>query len=914
MAFALTLVALAIIWDGTTVPIRSVVDQSSLAVLSTVGLFGLVVPSDTGNAIARLTEKIERFDAGGDDVDFSSDRDDELGDLANAIDSMVETVRESERRLERQLGHTNDVLDAIDDVFYVLDGDGNVQRWNERLPAMTGYSNDEIESMHVLEFYEGDDEELIQAAMERAQETGSARVEADVQTADGDFVPHEFTAVDLEDPDGNPVLAGIGRDVRERKHLERELQTEKEHFRVALENSPMVAFRMDTDLRYTWIGNPHPKFRRDDVLGKRDDELLPPAAAETLMAPKRTVLATGEGVREEVTYELSGSVVTYDLTVEPLRDDSGEIVGLSCSSLDITDRKEYERALSSIHEASHELLHTATASDVAELIVETTEDILDVTGVGIYRLSNDVSRLEPIASTAGFGDRDGDPPSVPIGDSDSIVWNTFVGGTQTVFDDTEPNEHPQLFDEPVDGGFFVPISESGVFVVLAPPSTIDDETRKLVETLAATTEATFDRLESEASLREQDAELEERNDRLERQIQITEIIRTVNQSLVSATTREEIERTVCERLVANDDIAFAWIGSLDASETTLQPHSWAGTNQDYLNAVSLETTETPREPSVRTARTERATVVTNVLEDLKTDAWRKHALAAGFSSCLAVPIRVDKYSYGVLSVYATEPGVFDDLERTVFEELGESIANSITAVKTRQALQADTLLELTLRFDGAETFLARVARNASCQVEYEGVTAYSVDETRLFFSTIGGDPDEISDYLAGSVSVRSHALVNESGDRCLFEAAITGRVIASKLVRHGARPRSIRATETGLEAVVDVPPTSNVREFVGMLSEQYPSVELVARRDVKRTMHTREELVTSLVAELTPRQLEVMKTAYYAGFFEWPRESTGEDIAELLGVSQPTVNRHLRFGQQRLLGQLFGSDNRTIVE
>jgi predicted DNA binding protein len=52
----------------------------------------------------------------------------------------------------------------------------------------------------------------------------------------------------------------------------------------------------------------------------------------------------------------------------------------------------------------------------------------------------------------------------------------------------------------------------------------------------------------------------------------------------------------------------------------------------------------------------------------------------------------------------------------------------------------------------------------------------------------------------------------------------------------------------------------------------------------------------------------VLRTAYFGGFFEWPRESTSEDIAELLNVSQPTINRHLRLSQQRLLSQLFEND------
>jgi signal transduction histidine kinase len=143
-------------------------------------------------------------------------------------------------------------------------------------------------------------------------------------------------------PAGVTVLVD---DVSEQRRLERELRTETEQFRTALQNSPLVTFRLDTDLRYTWIGNPHEDFDESAVLGKRDDELLPPAAAEVVMGPKRTVLETGEGVREEVTYDLPSGEVTYDLTVEPLRDETGTLVGLTAAALDVTEQKQHERQL-----------------------------------------------------------------------------------------------------------------------------------------------------------------------------------------------------------------------------------------------------------------------------------------------------------------------------------------------------------------------------------------------------------------------------------------------------------------------------------------------------------------------------------------------------------------------------------------
>jgi predicted DNA binding protein len=159
--------------------------------------------------------------------------------------------------------------------------------------------------------------------------------------------------------------------------------------------------------------------------------------------------------------------------------------------------------------------------------------------------------------------------------------------------------------------------------------------------------------------------------------------------------------------------------------------------------------------------------------------------------------------------------------------------------------------------------------------------------------------------LDGLVSVAGYRRVSEGDDGTLYEVTVTGETLPSRLVRHGATPRSIDATPVETTVVVDVPPTVDVREFVEMLREAFPSVELVARRSVERTTQTRQELTASLFGALTDRQLEVLRTAYYAGFFEWPRESTGEDIAAMLDVTQPTVNRHLRVAQQRLLDQLF---------
>jgi PAS domain S-box-containing protein len=120
------------------------------------------------------------------------------------------------------------------------------------------------------------------------------------------------------------------------------LRISDERFRIALQNTPIVVFTVDSELRYTWIYNPRPEFNADEVLGKRDDELLEAASAEILMAPKRQVLQTGRSLRRELAYRVAGQEVIYDVTLEPLRDSAGRVVGLTAAAMDLTDLRRLE--------------------------------------------------------------------------------------------------------------------------------------------------------------------------------------------------------------------------------------------------------------------------------------------------------------------------------------------------------------------------------------------------------------------------------------------------------------------------------------------------------------------------------------------------------------------------------------------
>jgi len=135
----------------------------------------------------------------------------------------------SERDLREEREFVDQALNALADVFYVLDTDGMFRRWNDRLAAATGYEDGAIGDLELSDLFPEDDSERVRAAIATALSEGHATIEADLVTADGDRVPYEFTGARLTDTSGDVTgVVGMGRDISERTERERRLERQNE--------------------------------------------------------------------------------------------------------------------------------------------------------------------------------------------------------------------------------------------------------------------------------------------------------------------------------------------------------------------------------------------------------------------------------------------------------------------------------------------------------------------------------------------------------------------------------------------------------------------------------------------------------------------------------------------------------------
>lgn len=154
-------------------------------------------------------------------------------------------------------------------------------------------------------------------------------------------------------------LIGITADISERKQIEQAFYETQERLRLALATAPLSFSHMDRNLRYTWAYNPQPDFRGDRLLGKRDDELASDPSFDRLFQAKSRVLESGVGTRDEFTFPLSSGERTFDITIEPLRDIGGDVVGLTTAALDITERRKVEEQVRRSEQRLRRMMETS---------------------------------------------------------------------------------------------------------------------------------------------------------------------------------------------------------------------------------------------------------------------------------------------------------------------------------------------------------------------------------------------------------------------------------------------------------------------------------------------------------------------------------------------------------------------------
>ncbi|WP_224270963.1 bacterio-opsin activator domain-containing protein [Haloprofundus salinisoli] len=829
-------------------------------------------------------------------------------ELLDRADQAIRSARHAATHRERAR-QFDAIFDDSRTATWVLDPDGSLTRANQTAREMVDEDVETIvgEPFWTLPWWSqsAETETEVRQIVEKALDGAFGNVVVPQPSHIENPRVIDLSVRPVEDECGN--LASIvveGVDITDRVDLEQNLRQSEELHRVTLNNMTDTVLMTDESGEYTYVC-PNVHF----IFGYTAAEIRELGAIDELLGENlfdRDELAE-HGVLKNIECTATDKAGREHTLLVNVREVSIQDGTLLFSCRDITKRKQREEALATLHQTAREFLYVETHQEIAQHVVKNTPGVLDLDASAVYLFDADTNDLRPVAHSTAMRTVNGPLPPVHA-DGETLPSFSFVEDEVLFFDDVHEADRLENRATDLRSAAYIPLGNHGVFVAGSNQvGVFDDVTRELADLLAVTAEAALDRVTRESRLREQDRTLQEQNEELTALNRINETIREIDQALVQAETRAEIDHTVCERLTADNRLRFAWIGSVDPTTETIEPRAWAGTERGYLDSQSFTVAAEDTEPAGRTAATGDVTLVTNVAASLRDEPWRKDALSRDYLSVLSIPLVYNDLMHGVLTVYAPTQDAFDDTSKAVLGELGETIASALSAIERKNALLTTSMTRVEFAVDDPSFVLSRLAREAECTLSYQGGVQQSSEGSYVFVTV--GDPsmEAVADAASKLVAIDDVQQISADAEGGVLRLRLTQPFLALELADHGAIFRKATTDPSQTTLVVDIPDSIDVRTITQLVRETFSAVELRSKQTLDQSIE--RDFYSKFLEKLTERQLEVIQTAYYSGFFESPRESTGEEVAETLGISPPAFSKHARTVQRKLFATLFeGSD------
>lgn len=257
--------------------------------------------------------------------------------------------KQVEANLIKEERFSNTAIDSLPGIFYLFDDKGKFLKWNKKLEEVSGYTAEEISEMNAVDFFAGEDNSVIEGAIQEVFLKGEASAEAEFVSKDRSKTPYLFSGKRVKLGE-TQCLVGMGLDIADRKQTENALKESETIYRALFENAGDAIFIVETEgdrARRILSANRSAAemhgYTVDELMAMRISDLnTPEANAQAEEWPKR--ILKGETIREELTHrKKDGTVMHMDVTARLLRLQGHDyVLGID---RDITARKLTEQAL-----------------------------------------------------------------------------------------------------------------------------------------------------------------------------------------------------------------------------------------------------------------------------------------------------------------------------------------------------------------------------------------------------------------------------------------------------------------------------------------------------------------------------------------------------------------------------------------
>jgi PAS domain S-box-containing protein len=776
--------------------------------------------------------------------------------MAVAQNVTEEKAREARLRAVREQMEL--ALEATDAVVWEMDVDTESVTYYPDVPQKLYGSR--IDSRD--EFYEQvhpEDRDRVEASVQSAlQEPVPGTYQAEFRTVIDGETEWRFARGRVEtDADGEPArLYGVTRDITARKEREEELRAVRERMELALEATDAVAWTWDPETDEV-VMYPESSSLYDGAVVTAADAIegIHPEDRQALREAAEAAIEEGETFDTE--FRLEGEDGTRWIADRGriVTDDADEPVGAYGVAYDVTERKRQEQALERAKSRYQTLAENFPDGGV--FLFDADLRFVLAGGTGIEAAGLSAAEFE--------GSTPYDVFSEEVATRLAQHFRRALEGHHDTFDLTYRDRHYRVQTVPV-----------------------RDDDGAVVSGMAVSQDVT-ERRERQAALRRE-------RDKLSRLETVVASVQPLTETLTRATTRDTLEEELCARLAESTAYAAAWIGAVPAVGSRVRPRASAGLPDGPLLDPSLEGEE--ETPVGRAIRTEEPAVS-----------------ADGDRSVVVIPLTYRSTTHGVLALHCDQPEALTERELSVLGGLGRRIGQALTALQSRRLLETDRSVEVRFRETEGATTLAAAAAAADCTLVLRGLTQVDGDVSLFHLAVEDGETGAAAAALAGTEGVGSVRTLGDGEDATL-QCRYRGTCSLDVLLDHGGAIGTARFAPSESTVVADFALGTDIGAVVDAVTSVLPAFEAVSKREHEGSSGEWRSNPPDLRTRLTERQLEVVEAAYHAGYFEWPRETTAEELAAALDIASPTLHQHLRKAHRRLVTALVeapGSHRATLA-
>ncbi|HUQ29819.1 MAG TPA: EAL domain-containing protein [Usitatibacter sp.] len=167
-------------------------------------------------------------------------------------------------------------------------------------------------------------------------------------------------------------------------------------------------------------------------------------------------------------------------------------------------------------------------------------------------------------------------------------------------------------------------------------------------------------------------------ERIQRLSRITAMLSNINSAIVRIRERPQLLEEACRIAVEHGHFSFAWVGWVHGPTGTIAPVARAGDDKGFLDQLRLSArADVPEGQSLagHVVRGGRPVIVNDVAGGSGGLMRRgPEFLARGFRAIMGLPLTVGGETAGLLVLYSSAAGFFDDAEMRLLEELAGDIS------------------------------------------------------------------------------------------------------------------------------------------------------------------------------------------------------------------------------------------------